>query len=70
MNYFVFNICMVSVVSEGMTYLVRMYVPIVPNKLCVQMRKKAVALEKSCIYSMVYVLLRQKTTAYQNSTTV
>ena len=64
-----FNICMVE--SDNRKYdSFSTNVPMLSERLCVHMRKKAVAFETSCVYSAVYVFLRRpKTTAYQSITT-
>jgi hypothetical protein len=73
---------MVSLISDGESDKWRYdsfstNVSIVSKRMCVQMRKKGVAFETSCVcvcvcvYIMVYVFLRRrKTTAYQNSARV
>jgi len=35
----------------------RMYVPILSKRMCVYLSKKAVAIETSCVYSVVYAFL-------------
>ena len=44
----------------------RMYVPILSKRMCVYLSKKAVAIETSCVYSVVYGSPKEESDSFRN----